>query len=54
MMGLCPEPCLWKSIYSGWTRNCPVHNPEINPETVITIVGFVGAIMLLLDVVVIK
>jgi hypothetical protein len=31
-----------------------VHNPEINPETVITIVGFVGAIMLLLNVVIIK
>ena len=37
-----------------WSRNCPVHHPEINPETVITIVGFAGAIMLLLNVVIIK
>jgi hypothetical protein len=33
---------------------CLVHNPEINPETIITIVGFLGALMLLLNVVIIK
>jgi hypothetical protein len=31
-----------------------VHNPEMNTETIITIVGFLGAILLLLDVVVIR
>jgi hypothetical protein len=30
----------------------PVHNPEINTETIITITGFFGAILLLLDAVV--
>ncbi|MDD4652384.1 MAG: hypothetical protein PHQ34_09150 [Methanothrix sp.] len=37
-------------LLSGW----PVHNPEINTETVITVMGFLGAILLLLDVVVIR
>ena len=37
-------------LLSAW----PVHNPEINTETIITIVGFLGAILLLLDVVVIR
>jgi len=31
-----------------------MHNPEINTETIITIAGFLGAILLLLDVVVIR
>jgi hypothetical protein len=31
-----------------------VHNPEMNTETIITIIGFLGAILLLLDVVVIR
>lgn len=31
-----------------------MHNPEINTETVITFVGFFGAILLLLDIVVIR
>ncbi len=33
---------------------CPVHNPEIGTETIITIAGFLGAIMLLLNLVIIK
>jgi len=37
-------------LLSGW----PVHNPEINTETIITIIGFLGAILLLLDVVIIN
>jgi hypothetical protein len=32
----------------------PVRNPEINTETIITIAGFLGAILLLLDVMVIR
>lgn len=35
-------------------RACPVHNLEINTETIITIAGFFGAILLLLDIVVIR
>jgi len=31
-----------------------VHNPEITTETIITIIGFLGAIMLLLNIVTIK
>ena len=37
-------------LLSAW----PVHNPEMNTETIITIAGFLGAILLLLDVVVIR
>lgn len=32
----------------------PVHNPEINTETIITVVGFLGAILLLLNIVILK
>jgi len=32
----------------------PVNNLEINTETLITVAGFLGAILLLLDVVVVK
>jgi len=32
----------------------PVHNPEIKTETIITVVGFLGAILLLLNIVIIK
>ena len=32
----------------------PVYNPEINTETIITIAGFLGAILLLLNLVVVR
>jgi len=32
----------------------PVHYPEITAETIITITGFLGAIMLLLDVIALR
>jgi len=32
----------------------PVHNPEISTETIITVVGFLGAILLLLNIVIVK
>jgi hypothetical protein len=31
-----------------------VHNPEMNTETIITITGFLGAVLLLLDIVIVR